>query len=445
MRALLSRRLDVTYIAPTGVEMNVLRDQAGRTNLTFAPRNGSGHGSSDVTIERIGKFDVKGATMNFTTLPQEGPPSFSLSGVDATIGSIHPQEKNFIEKIAVGVDLHAAHLSSSLLARPVDFRSGAFDFKNYSGRGTFTLSIANVDLSGEIAFARLDPLVVSFAVSSPEIDLDALQSLVRSGGETRAAGLRRLLAQGTARINKINFATFIATNFNGHFGVYTNGLQMQNCTLSAYGGNVRGNASIDTGKTGLPVSGSVQVRGMSVQDLMAALGQRGVTGTLDENARMATLLQRDPEQSLTSNGTFRVLNGTFPSSQLRNFRYLGGDLRIAHERGYSNDLRLLAKGIQATLHGSFGFDQTLGYSGTAIVNAPAQLKLAHQFTAILAQTMQRDLGTTRAAVPFTIYGSFSNPQFKMTGTPQLVNSSLQNQNTSLPSSLQNILQQLPGL
>jgi hypothetical protein len=33
----------------------------------------------------------------------------------------------------------------------------------------------------------------------------------------------------------------------------------------------------------------------------------------------------------------------------------------------------------------------------------------------------------------------------MTGTPQLLNSSLQNQSPSLPSSLQNILQQLPGL
>jgi len=184
---------------------------------------------------------------------------------------------------------------------------------------------------------------------------------------------------------------------------------------------------------------------MSVQSLMSALGRTGVTGTLDANARMATLLQRNPEQSLTADGTFSVANGTFPSSQLHNFRYLGGDLRIAQERGYSNALRLVAKGMQATLHGSFGFDQTLRYAGTAIVNAPAQLKLTHQFTAILAQTMRRDLGTTRASVPFTIDGTFSNPQFKMTGAPQLVNSSSQNSSTSLPSSLQNILKELPGL
>ena len=444
-RALLSRRLDVTYIAPSDVEMNVLRDTAGRTNLTFAPRNGSEHGSSGITIERIGKIDVKDATMTFTALPQEGQPSFSLGGIDATIGSIHPQQKNFIEKIAVGVDLRSARLSSSLLAKPVAFRSGAFDFENHSGRGTFALSMGDVDLSGEIAFTSLDPLVVSFDVRSPQIDLGALQSLVRSGGESRATGSARLLAQGAVRVDKLSFATFDATNLAGQLGVYTNGLQLRKCALSAYGGSVHGDASIDTLKTGLPLSATAQVRGMSVQRLMSALGRTGVTGTLDANARMATLLQRNPEQSLTADGTFSVANGTFPSSQLHNFRYLGGDLRIAQERGYSNALRLVAKGMQATLHGSFGFDQTLRYAGTAIVNAPAQLKLTHQFTAILAQTMRRDLGTTRASVPFTIDGTFSNPQFKMTGAPQLVNSSSQNSSTSLPSSLQNILQELPGL
>jgi len=444
-RALLSRRLDVTYIAPSGVRLNLLRDDTGRTNVTLAPHNASANRNSGVTIERIGKFDVKGATVTFATLPQRGQPSFSLGGVDASVGSIDPQEKNFVQKIAVGVDLRGAQLTTSLLAKPVDFHGGALDFENGSGRGTFTLSIANVDLSGEIAFTKLDPLAISFAVKSPQIDLDALQSLVLSGGETRPTGSSRLLARGTARVGKITFATFDATNLSGQLRVYTNGLQAQNCALSAYGGSARGNASIDTGKVGLPMSANVQIRGMSLKQVMAAIGRHGISGTLDADTRIAMLLQRNLEQGLTTNGTFSVRSGTLPSSQLHNFRYLGGDLRIAHERGYSSDLRLLAKGIQATLRGSFGFDQTLSYVGTAIVNAPAELKSARQLRVIFAQAMQRELGTSRAAVPFTIYGSFSNPQFKMTGTPQLVNSSLQTQNATLPSSLQSILKKLPAL
>jgi hypothetical protein len=444
-RALLSRQLDVTYVAPSGVVLNVIRDEAGRTNLTFAPRDASSSHGSAVTLESIGKIDVTGATFTFATLPQGQQPSFSLSGLHANVGSIDPQQKNFIEKIDVGVDLSGARLTTSLLTEPVDFRTGAFDFKDGGGRGTFALSIANVDLSGAVAFARLDPLVISFAVQSPEINLDTLPSLVRGGTETPVSASRRLLARGTARIDKITFATFAATNFTGALGVYTNGLDVQNCALSAYGGTAHGSASVDTGKAGVPLTGNVQVRGVSIQDVMSAVGRRGVSGTLDANTQIALELQRNPEQSLISSGTFSVTNGTLPSSQLPTFRYFGGDLRIAQERGHSNDLRLAAKGLQATLSGSFGFDQTISYAGTAIVNAPAQLKSAAQIRVIFAQMMRRELGTTRATVPFAIYGSVANPQFKMTGTPQLVNSSVQLPNTTVPSSLQNLLQEVPGL
>ena len=442
--ALLSRRIDVTYIAPSGVELNVLRRADGRTNFAFAPQKGQASGGSLLTLERIGRIDVKDAQVMFADAPLGNEPSFSLSGVNGTIGSIDPAQANWLEKLPITVALNGGRLTSSLLAQPLEFRTGQLEFKGDGGRGSFSAFIADVDLSGDIAFAHLNPLSIAFALKTPKLDLNTIDRLVKPSGQVAKAGARQLLAHGSVNVDKVVFATLEATNVRGNLSVYTNALQLQNASLSAYGGTASGDAFVEPPKSGMPASGTVHVRGMNVREVLAAIGPaaQGVSGSLDADLRMASLLTRDPESALTASGTFSVRDGTFPSEQLRNFSYLGGDLHIAHERGTSNSLRLLAKGVQATFHGSFGFDQTLSYAGTAIVNAPSQLNASQQFSAILAQTMQRDLGTTRAAVPFVVNGSFSNPQFKMTGTPQLVNSTSTEQNTTIPSSVQNLLKGL---
>jgi hypothetical protein len=59
-----------------------------------------------------------------------------------------------------------------------------------------------------------------------------------------------------------------------------------------------------------------------------------------------------------------------PTGETR-FSYFGGDLRIARERGYSNELRLLATGITGTARGSFGFDRSLNYNGTGVLDVQA--------------------------------------------------------------------------
>ncbi|MGH7684686.1 MAG: hypothetical protein ACREMT_10105, partial [Vulcanimicrobiaceae bacterium] len=143
-----------------------------------------------------------------------------------------------------------------------------------------------------------------------------------------------------------------------------------------------------------------------------------------------------------------IRNGTLPSQQLRNFSYLGGDLRIANERGYSNHITLLATGLRAGGSGSFGFNQTIGYSGTAQVNASAQLeKTASAETVALqqavAQALQRNLGTSTFTVPYTLRGTLSNPQFAMSGTPRPSNVSTQRTTKTLPT-LQSLQQLFLG-
>jgi len=160
-----------------------------------------------------------------------------------------------------------------------------------------------------------------------------------------------------------------------------------------------------------------------------------VTGTLDANFRLTTLLANNPEQSLQTTGAFAVRNGSFPSIAFKgmtlpsgdsHFSSFGGDLRIARERGYSSKLTMVASEMQATISGSFGFDRSLQYSGHAVVDPATQgtsltsSPLLASLQPILAGVLQKNVGLARVSVPFTLSGTLDNPQFAMAGTPQLI-------------------------
>jgi len=447
-RALLSRRLDVTYIAPAGVQVNVLRDAARRTNFAapVPPRNAAPSQSAVFTLDRIGSVGVKDVTITFADAPgREQPiPSFALSGLSVKIASIDPQARDWAEKLDIVADLRVARLTTLLLTKPVNFHSGELAFKGGTGRSTFSVSVGRVNLAGSAAIARLDPLSITFSVAGPELDLNTLAMLVRpdAKGRVPASTARKLLARGTIKLGKVVFSPLEATNMSGQLSIYASAVRLDQCTFSAYGGSVRENAVLD-GSAGAPAAVSAQVHGLDARRVLAALGlgTGKVTGALDAAFNLTTLLASNPKQTLSAAGTFVVRNGSFPGMNFKSelaqtarimglnvpsgdtrFSYFGGDLRIAHERGSSNDLRMLANGMQATVRGSFAFDQTLNYNGTAVLDTtqsgasrPTLLAIAGQ---ILSNELQTNIAVTSVQVPFTLRGTLSNPQFALAGTPQ---------------------------
>lgn len=445
--ALLSRRLDITYIAPSGVELNILRTAKGQTNLALAPRRGGSPASRLLTLERIGPVRLTDAKISFTDVPVGKQPSYTIANVNGTIASIQPQSKDWLEKLAIDVDLKGARLVTSLLTKPVDFRSGTLSFTSRNGHGTFESTIANLQLSGDVAFPRLDPLRVTFALATPKIDLNVLSTLLRPGAKNAKASQRTLLADGTIKVKQVVYGDLEASNLSGRLTLFTTAAQLENCVFTAYGGTIHGKAFLDEVKDGIPTTASVQVQGMNVERVVSAVAHRsaGVTGTLQGTMNLQTLLGRDPVRTLSGTGTFAIRNGTLPSQQLRDFQYLGGDLRIASERGYSNNITLLAPGLRAGGRGSFGFNQTIGYSGTAQINASAKLGGVSAETVALqqavAEALQRNIGTTTFFVPFTLRGTLSNPQFAMSGTPRPANISTQrpNKSTQTIQSLEQLL------
>jgi hypothetical protein len=469
-QALLSRRLDITYIAPAGVKVNVLRNAAGGTNFatTAATTTPAQKPAPIFTLEHVGPVTLKDAEVTFadalgSVLPA---PAFSLRGVSGTIGSIDPQAPDWAKKLSIVADLRGAQLALSNVTQPVDFHTGELTIKGGAARSTFSLSLGNVDLAGAAAFAHLDPLSISFAVSGPELDFKTLAAFLNGahGGAIPAAKARRLIAHGTVKIAKVIFAPLAASQLTGQLDLYTGSVRLNAWTVSAYGGTVRGNAELD-GSAGAPLAVTAQAHGLNLPQVLAALGagSENVTGALDTDFRLTTLLARNPQQALKTTGTFAVRDGSLPSIAFKGmtlpsadtrFSYFGGDLRIAGERGYSNQLTLQGSDIQATSHGSFGFDRNLQYSGTGIVNALTQATslmgspLLASLKPILANVLQQNIGSAQLSAPFTLRGTLEDPQFALSGTPQLITGGDTSQAAQLPAnvpSIQDLVNLIPGI
>jgi hypothetical protein len=468
-QALLSRRLDITYIAPSGVRVNVLRDAKGRSNFAVPiGARSSGPPAHIFTLDQVGAVKVDDAEITFADALTSALPApvFSLRGVSGTIGSIDTQAPDWAKKLQIDADLRGAQLTLSNLNKPIDFHSGQLTIKAGAARSTFSLSVGNVDLAGSAAFARLDPLLISFAVTGPELDFKSLGTFLAGahGNASAASAKRRLVAHGTIKIGKVIFSPLAASHLSGQLEIYTSAVRLNAWTVSAYGGALRGNAELN-GSSGAPIAVTAQAHGLSVPQLLAAIGSgtASVTGTLDTNFRLTTLLARDPEQSLQSTGTFAVRNGSFPSIAFKgitlpagdsHFSYFGGDLRIARERGYSSKLTMLASEMQATSGGSFAFDRSLQYSGHAIVDPATQgLSLSGSpmlapLQPLLASALQQNVGLTRVSVPFTLRGTLDHPQFALAGTPQLIASPISGQAAQLlpttTPTVQDLMKLIPG-
>jgi AsmA-like C-terminal region len=439
--------------------VNVLRNAAGRTNFaTTAPVSAPVQRPAPLfTLEQVGAVTVNDAEITFAdALGKALPaPAFSLRGVSGTISSIDTQAPDWAKKLEIVANLRGAQLTLSNLTKPIDFHTGELTIHGGGARSTFSLSVGSIDLAGAAAFAHLDPLTITFAVTGPELDFKTLAAFLDGarGSTSAPSKVRRLLARGTVKIGKVVFAPLAGSQLHGQLDLYTNAVRLNAWTLSAYGGTIRGNAEL-TGSAGNPIAVTAQAHGLNAAGVLAAAGagSGNLTGALDTNFRLTTSLTRDSEQALKTAGTFVVRDGSLP--KIGHFSYFGGDLRIAQERGYSNKLTLLGSEMQATLRGSFGFDHTLQYSGTGVVDPVTQgtallgSSLLSSVEPILANVLPQDVTSTRVSVPFALRGTLENPQFAVAGTPQLIPAPGSGLATQLPTQLptvQDLEKLIPGL
>ena len=120
----------------------------------------------------------------------------------------------------------------------------------------------------------------------------------------------------------------------------------------------------------------------------------------------------------------RALQINVPAGDTR-FSYFGGDLRIAQQRAYSTALRLDADGLAGTGRGSFGFNQTLDYAGTGVLNTLGSGTSRGagglpSMEVLLGKVVPAAAGPTGARVPFTLRGTLDDPKFSLAGVPEFL-------------------------
>ncbi len=477
-RALLSRKMEITYVAVKGVRANLVQYPGGRTNFdrTAASQSARAPGPAPaqrgaplLSFGRIGMVTVRDVTFTAASSGADrgqAAPSLTLSGVNARIRSIDMNAPDWSRKLEIEANLSGARLSTPSLANPVQFQTGQLILKGAAGRAAFSASLDTVRAQGTAVIAGLDPLSITFTIAVPELDIDRLERLgiggtTRGASATRAAGAagraptpRRLLARGEVKVDRLVSSPLEATRISSRLSVYTSAIVLDSFALSAYGGLIRGGAAVDTSAATLPLAATAQARGINLGQMVSTLSPhaRKITGTLDADLRLATAAGQDPEAALTGAGTFAVRNGSFPGLDLKSsmaqmarvlqlnvpagdtrFRYFGGDLRIAHQRVQSNSLRLNGDDLDGTARGSLGFDKTLDYTGVAVLKARASgaspsvgaLPSVGQMLGNLAPGAG---GATGAQVPFSLRGTLDDPKFSLAGTPQFI----RNQSTQPP-------------
>jgi len=438
-RALLSRQLDVTYITASGVRVNVLRDSAGRTNFDLPVPARSAQrsktavapgGASLLTVDHVGVVTAKSVEITFSDAPRRKSPmpSSSLSGVNVTIGSIDPRAPDWPQKLDIIADLRGARLTTTSLAKPIQFHAGQLAFKDGAGRGTFSVSLENMRLEGTAAFPRLDPLSITFAVVVPELDMNKLGTLVRGGAiastrtsEASSAG-RRLVARGEVKIGRLVVSPFVVTQINGQLSVYANMIRLDAYACSAYGGTIQGAGALDYSATSLPLTVTAKMRGVNMALVASAIAPRApkIVGTMDADLELATTLGRDPKAALTARGNVTADRLVVPPLEATRIR--------AQLSMYMNTIRLDAYALSAyggTIRGAAVLDYaaaSLPSAGTVNVQGVN----VEQAAAAIAPEARRITGTLDADLRFaTALARDPEATFTAAGTFAVHNGSFQ--------------------
>ena len=462
-RALLSRSLVVTHVAITGVRLKLLRDLAGRTNYDFAlPPPGAsgvmaepgGGATYFLSLGHISAVTIRNVEVVFSSYDQrrrQATPSFTLSGLNAKIPKIRPDAPDWMTSLELTADLRGVKFSTPVLARPVQIHRGAFAITGGTGRGTFAAALEGMRADGVVAVAGLAPLAITFTVTIPHLDLAGLGTLIARGWEKgvdvqTAPRQRRLLARGDVKVGRILAAPLAADSVHGRLSVYTDTVRVDSYTLSFYRGTVQGAAALNHTGSALRAGVTAKARRIDLAELMraAAPHARKVTGALEADLRITTALGRDAKAALAGAGTFAVRNGTFEGLDFKSnlaklarilqpdvpggttsFTYFGGNVRIAQQRVYSDSLRFSAEGVEATAGGSFGFDRTLNYAGTGVLKTLTKETSPPEGASRSVGQMFSDVVRGAAVatgyrVPFFVRGTFDNPWFSPSATPQPV-------------------------
>ncbi|OFV88477.1 MAG: hypothetical protein A3D93_05920 [Acidobacteria bacterium RIFCSPHIGHO2_12_FULL_67_30] len=462
---LLKRQVEISSIGIDDVEINLLGNEQGQTNTGLrrrarpAAKKPAGEAPA-VEVTRVGAVsvsDVKISSGTFWSRERRIYPAWEVKGINLEVEGVDLADPQWLRKLEAGVDLSTIEVTTPSLKEPLRFADGEIEVKNNAAGGDFTLALGELRADGTVKVADLEKPVADFTLKMEELDVSQVAALAAEkpkgagagpgGGGEGAGGSGKLLARGTVEVGKIIIPPLSAENVKGNVRLYGNRLEVDPFTVDFYGGRTQGTAYVDLAQAAMPARVNARVQGVNVAQAVAAAspGAKGkLTGTFESDARLNVPLgAKDLMSALTGDGTFAVRNGTFPGMNLEGtlagmakflqmevpkgdtkFSYFGGDFRIASQRVHSRNLDLKAETLEASLGGSFGFDQTLSYTGSGLLTGKPSAEQQQQkkddnplggLRRVFGQVARQTIGQMR--VPFSVTGTFQDPKFLLVGSP----------------------------
>lgn len=461
-RPLLRREVEITSVEINSVEAKLLTDERGRTNYDFSPRRKPRKAKSEeeagFSVTQVGQVALRGmrvAAGRFQSRQKEVSPDWAVAGINVDVRNVDLTDPRWLRKAEADMDLSSVEISVPALKQPLRFPGGKLQVRENAAQGDFRLALGSLAAEGTLKVANLEKPVADFALSMQELnvaEVSALAAAEKKGGSgpspgRRGRASRDLLARGTVRVNRVRVPPYSARNVQGTVRLYGDRLVVNPFTLEVYGGKTQGDLLMDLDNPSVPVRVNLKAEGVDVAQAMASASPEAkdtITGRFETAGQLNLPLgPGDPLAGLTGRGTFAVRDGTFPGLNVEGtlakmakfmavdvpqgdtrFSYFGGDYRIADQRVHSQRVELRSEALEATINGSFGFDQTLDYSGSGLLKGSGQAQEApksrNPFSAMrraFGKVVQESMGITRMRVPFSVRGTFQEPRFIVTGPP----------------------------
>ena len=454
----------------------LLEDDRGRTNYSFdiPPTTAKGKAapasddSSLFQLSAIENVELSDAEIVLGRVARGRAPVTTLraQNLDATLRDVALSPLR-LKQWKSEVPLNGVKLELAGWKEPFEFRSGELqldrgklsaEFRGRMGRAA--------ELEGNLNLADVERGVPVFELRASQLDVGQLLA-AQSDSPPGAAPIARkseLVAQGRLKADRIRWQSYQGNNATAEVRIFSDRVELWPVLLQAYGGTIQVSARTDRSQSPERFSANIQIRSLDLAGLAATdLSTRGkISGTGELDLQLVGSLSPVWMQALSGSGNFTIRDGRLPGINLGDamqsvagvlgvgkafggdtpFRSIAGDLNIAAKRVASRQIHMDSPQGTVDLQGSFGLDSTLDYNGevTLVPGAAGSAQTpADAITGILGAVLKKNV--TRASVPISISGTFSDPKVRPgrgrprfeTSAPQQTGSTQQQQQPKKPS------------
>jgi uncharacterized protein involved in outer membrane biogenesis len=241
-------------------------------------------------------------------------------------------------------------------------------------------------------------------------------------------------AQGSLRADSLRFGTLQATSVKTKVRLFSKQVFFDDLNFNFYGGRASGALSFNFAGQNPRYSTNARLSGVDVAKLLEAFPDaRGkMTGTMDGTMKLAGEVTHspDPLAGMRGTGQLNIKDGKLPSLQLNknlmmlarfsklgpaegdpsSFQSMSTDLNIAAGKITSDKVTIVGNGVDVDAAGALALagEGSLAYDGIAKLAAGQ-----NPITSILGGLSGATYADGKLSFPFSIGGTFQNPQFKL--------------------------------